>query len=94
MNELYEDKEMVKLEKKLGTDYSNELRKMTIEELEDKLFHLAKYREEISESQNNDEQLRKMKEDIKELRTPYRESKTDNKFRSSLVYLILKEREE
>lgn len=94
MTNLNEDKQIIKLEKKLGSDYSDELRRMSITELETKLFSLAKYKEEIVVAQKNDEKLRKTKEEVKELRTPYRESKNDNKLRSTLVYLILKEKEE
>lgn len=91
-DELMKDKEVIKLEKKLGADFANELRAMDKEQLEAKLLALAKYRQEIQSSKNADEELKRAKQRKADLEAPYRDSMKDNDLRSRLVSLVMEEK--
>lgn len=92
VDKLLEEKGIVKIEKKLGTDFVNDLRSLSITDLEKRLLALAKYNEEILEAQKADGSLEDAKNLVKELNAPYKESLTDNKLRRNAVYLILQEK--
>lgn len=91
MNKLSSEKEIVKLEKKLGSEYADELRAMSTEELKKKLFELAKYRQEIEQAKKEDEELAAARRRANNLAAPYNDSKNDNDKRARLVYLIMQD---
>jgi hypothetical protein len=95
MNEkrLREEKELLKIEKTLGSEFVAEIRSLKFDELNQKLFQLAKYEQEIITAKNQDDKLLDAKELVKELNTPYREALTVNRQKARLVGLIIAERE-
>jgi len=96
MNEkrLREENELLKLEKTLGSEFVVEIRSLNSNELNQKLFQLAKYEQEIISAKNQDDKLLDAKELVKELNAPYRESLKANRQKARLVGLIISEREE
>lgn len=88
-NELSAEKEIVKLEKQLGSDYANELRALNAEQLEVKLSQLAKHNQEIDKAKKDDVELQDARERVRDMSAPYNESKKMNKLRTRLLYLIM-----
>lgn len=96
MNELSENKEIIKLEKKLrsepgGKDYIDELRASGIGELEFKLKELAKHKQAIITTRDNDDELKSAKSHAKVLAAPYGEQLKGNDLRSRFIGLLLQE---
>lgn len=90
--ELSSDTEVTKLEKKVGRDYTEDLRAMAKDDLEARLLQLAKYRQEIQTSKKNDEELEAAKDRVSFLSGPYRDALKDNDLKSRLVTLIMAEK--
>jgi len=86
------DEELMKLEKKIGTEKANSYRGMTTDELDKELFRLAKYREEVHESQKNDVKLTEAKDKVKFMNAPYNETKRALSNQARFVYLTLLEK--
>jgi hypothetical protein len=95
MNELSQQKEIVKLEKQLNDEtLASELRGLTKKELEFKLLELAKHAQEIVTTRNSDEELTDAKNVVKELSAPYNDQLKGNKLMSRFIHLLVKEKEE
>lgn len=89
---LNEEKEIIKLEKKLGKLFAEEIRSLSAEQLKQRLVGLAQHRQEIREAKRNDEHLFKVSEEKKQLEAPYRDSLKDNELRSTFVVKVLEEK--
>ena len=84
--------EITKLEKKLGSEIASELRSLSVKELEYKLLQLAKHREAITTTKNEDEELSSAKEVVKELDAPYKEQLKENNLKSRIMALLITEK--
>ena len=91
MDKLLEEKELIKLEKKLGGDLASDFRSLTTSELEFKLLQFAKYKEQIVSTRNADIDLQRAKDEVKELSAPYKEQLKDNELKSRFIALLLNE---
>jgi hypothetical protein len=85
-------KELYKLEKKLGEEASR-FRGMSKTELDFELLKLTKHLQDITSTQQMDEEYQKAKEVLKELGAPYSEQRGQAKLRSRFIHLLLKENE-
>jgi len=65
---------------------------LSIEELDNMILRYAKYREEIKESREKDEQLNEAKELVKELSAPYRENLKINEQKTKYLIMLLGEK--
>jgi hypothetical protein len=65
---------------------------LSIEELDNMILRYAKYREEIKESREKDEQLNQAKELVKELGAPYRENLKINEQKTKYLIMLLGEK--
>lgn len=89
---LDEEKELSKLTKKLGFDYVEDLKANPKGDLDYKLLELAKYRQSIIYTKNNDKELSEAKAKKDMLEKPYKEDLRHNLDRQRLVTLIMKEK--
>lgn len=85
-------KDLLKIEKKLGNLFADEIRALDDDALKARLVKLAQYREEIKQSMQDDEQLTRAKETAKELAAPYRDSLKDNEMRTTFIVKVLEEK--
>ena len=96
MSELTLEKETTKLEKFLKKegrqDFIDEMRAADAGQLEARLLGLAKHAQEITNTRDNDEELRKAKEHAKNLGAPYREQKKMNDKLARFVALMMQEK--
>lgn len=96
MNELLDEKEVIKLERYLKRegreDFVTEMMGASPSELDAKMLKLAKEAEEIQDAQNNDEELREAKKEASNLGAPYRERKKMNKKLTRFVALMMQEK--
>lgn len=86
--------EITSLERKLEESFASEKRGMTVSQLEFELLQLSKHKEDIVTSRNEDDELQRIKELVKELAAPYRESLKANTLKSRFIALLLKEKKE
>jgi hypothetical protein len=80
-----------KLKKIEDESYANELRSLSTEDLNFKLLQMAKHREEIITTRNEDAEYQAAKELVKEMSAPYNEQTRINKLKSRFIALLLKE---
>jgi hypothetical protein len=86
---------MNKLEKKLQDKqptFLEEVAGLSGKQLEDRLLGLAKGRQEILASQEQDETLQQAKDTVKELAAPYRESLSLTDLKMRYVAELIKEK--
>ena len=95
MGELQDEREVIKLERDLRRegreDFIEQMRNAGVELLDSKLLGLAKHREAINDTQQNDEELRTAKAVASNLGAPYREQLTMNKKLTRFITLLRKE---
>lgn len=96
MEELEKEKEVVTLEKKLkgqtgGKDYVEDLRKLDIHGLGEKLKDMAKYRQAIISTRGIDEELKDAQRKVNGLRLPYTRDLTANAEKSRFIGLLMQE---
>lgn len=89
---LNEQLEITKLERKLDEGEASKFRGMTDKELEFELLQLAKHKEAIVTTRNEDQQLNSAKEVVKELNSPYVEQLKANKLKHRFIALLLAEK--
>jgi DNA-directed RNA polymerase subunit H (RpoH/RPB5) len=96
MDKLSEQKEIIKLEKKLNNLESGDLvasyRRLGESELQDILATLAIHAHSITTIKNEDIELQQAKEALSELNAPYREQLSAIKLKSRFVALLLQEK--
>lgn len=96
MNELQEEKEIIKLERYLRRegreDFVTEMQGASEVQLDAKMLALAKHAEEIQTTQANDEKLRDAKSEVRVLAAPYNDQKKMNKKMNRFVALLMKEK--
>lgn len=97
MSDISRELEATKLEKFLKKegrqDFIDEIRAASPETLEQKLLGLAKHAQEITNTRDADDELRRAKEHAKSLGATYREQKKMNDKLARFVALIMKENE-
>lgn len=96
MSSLSENKEIVKLEKKLrnqtgGFDYVDDLRRLSKYDLESKLKDLAKHKQAIITTKRKDEKLIEAKKEVSNLNAPYNEQTKGNDEKSRFIGLLIQE---
>ena len=87
----YKKTELYKLSKKVGFNYTDELRKLSKEQLDNKILELAKYRQSILNTKKDDEELIKAKEKLKELEGPYKDDLKANLEKQRLISLVMQD---
>lgn len=96
MSELLDEKEIIKLERYLKRegreDFVTEMMAASPALLDSKMLGLAKYREEIQNTQNADEELKRVKQHAKTLGAPYRDDVKMNKKLTRFVALLMQEK--
>jgi hypothetical protein len=96
MNELDQELEMTKLERYLKRegrqDFVDEMHRASPVQLDSRMLGLTKHREEIDTTRNNDEDLKKAKNEAKALGATYREQTKMNKKLTRLVALLMAEK--
>ena len=94
-DELSQDKEIIKLEKKLvrnfQTDFVTDVRKMDKQELDRKLLDLAKYSQAIKSTMKIDDKLIDAKNTVSSLKRPYNEDIRGNNEKARFVALVMEE---
>lgn len=85
----FDEKELVKLERKFGADFCLEVRKMDKKAIDNKLLELAKYRQALINTRDNDPALREAKQKANNLAYPYTRDLTANLEKQRLVTLIM-----
>ncbi len=97
MSEYSREKETTKLEKYLSKkdrrDFVDEIRGAAPEQLEAKLLGLAKHAQEITNTKDSDEELKKACDHKTQLEAPYKEQKLMNSKLARFCALIMKEKE-
>jgi hypothetical protein len=95
MDKLSEKKEIIALEKKLKNNgqehFVEELRNMSLGELEFKLKDLAKHNQAIITTKKQDDELLEAKAHVKSLSAPYNEQVAANKLKSRFIGLLIQE---
>ena len=81
-----------KLNNKHGESYVQNLLELSKKELEFKLLELAKHKEEVVTTRNNDEEYQLAKEKVKDLNAPYKEQLGENKLKARYIHLLIKDR--
>jgi hypothetical protein len=74
------------------SDWASTVQGLSIEELDNMILRYAKYREEIKEFREKDEELNKAKELVKELNAPYRENLKINEMKTKYLIMLLGEK--
>lgn len=96
MNELQDEKEIIKLERYLKRegreDFVTEMQAASPVQLDAKMLGLAKYREEIQNTQNADEKLREAKRHASSLGAGYRDDIKMNKKLTRFVALLMQDK--
>lgn len=91
------DEEITKVERfivKQGQqDFVDAMRASNVEQLDAKLLSLAKHRQDIRNTRDNDTELNHVKDQKRELEAPYREQLKMNEALTKFVALLLKEEE-
>ena len=91
MSSLQEEKELIKLERKFGPDFTRELRQMDKDQLDTKLLDLAKYRTSIIDTQKKDQDLELAKARASQLEKPYKDDLKANLEKQRFITLIMKD---
>ncbi len=84
--------DVIKLETALGEEAVNDLRSLDHAELRDRIVSLSEHEVETDQAMRHDEQLHDLKEQIREVQAPYRETLKYLKMRRQLAVLLLQER--
>lgn len=96
MSDMLDEKEIIKLERYLKRegreDFVTEMRGASSAQLDAKMLGLAKHREEIQNTQNGDEELKKAKQHAKNLGATYRDQSKMNKKLTRFVALMMQEK--
>lgn len=96
MEEITLEKEVTKLEKYLKKegrqDFVDEMMDGDSERLNAKLLGLAKHRQEILNTRSEDGDLKKAKEEVKDLDAPYKEQLKMNEKLTRFVSLVMKDK--
>lgn len=87
--DIFDEKELTKLERKYGADFCLEVRKLDKEGFDKKLLELAKYRQSLINTRDNDPDLRDAKRKANNLAYPYTKDLTANLEKQRLVTLIM-----
>lgn len=80
-----------KLRSKVGDEVVEALITMDRDELSERLTTLAKHESQTEEAQENDTKLNQLKEELAQLRAPYRETMQGIKLQRSLIAILLDE---
>ena len=91
MSSLAEEKELIKLEKKFGPDFTRELRQMDKGQLDAKLLELAKYRTSIIDTKAKDRELELAKARASSLEKPYSDDLKANLEKQRFITLVMKD---
>ena len=91
MSSLAEEKELIKLERKYGADYTRELRQMDKEQLDAKLLELAKYRTALIDTKAKDRDLELAKARASSLEKPYNDDLKANLEKQRFITLVMKD---
>ena len=94
MSKLSEQKEIVKLEKKLDPEKVSSLRGLSRDHLEKELQKLAMTRELLKTTKQNDEEYQRAREVVKELNAPYAEQMKETNTLHRFVALLMEEGKE
>ena len=73
-------------------DWVSTVQGLSIEELDKMILRYAKYREEIKEFRERDEQLNQAKELVKELSAPHRKNLKTNEQKTKYLIMLLGEK--
>jgi hypothetical protein len=73
-------------------DWVSTVQGLSVEELDKMILRYAKYREEIKEAREKDEELNRVKELVKELGAPYRENLKINEQKTKYLIMLLGEK--
>jgi hypothetical protein len=73
-------------------DWANSVQGLSVSELDSMILRYAKYREEIKDFRESDEQLQKAKEMVKELSAPHRENLKGNEIKTKYLISLLGEK--
>jgi trehalose/maltose hydrolase-like predicted phosphorylase len=73
-------------------DWVSTVQSLSVEELDKMILRYAKYREEIKEAREKDEELNRAKEIVKELGAPYRENLKINEQKTKYLIMLLGEK--
>jgi hypothetical protein len=73
-------------------DWVSTVQGLSVEELDKMILRYAKYREEIKEAREKDEELNRAKEIVKELSAPYRENLKINEQKTKYLIMLLGEK--
>lgn len=96
MSDLLDEKEIIKLERYLKRegreDFVTEMMGASPVQLDSKMLALAKHREEIDSTRNEDGDLKKAKNEAKMLGAPYRDQAKMNKKLTRFVALLMAEK--
>ena len=87
--DIFDEKELVKLERKYGADFCLEIRKLEKEGYDKKLLELTKYRQSIINTRDNDPDLRQAKSKAANLVYPYNRDLKANLEKQRLIALIM-----
>ncbi|RLI53014.1 MAG: hypothetical protein DRP09_16710 [Candidatus Thorarchaeota archaeon] len=90
-DKLKDQKEIIKLETKIGKTMAAQFRAKSRVELNDEFDRLTRYFEELELTAKEDEELAAAREKVKQLNEPYREQKAWNKIRRRFIYLLMVE---
>lgn len=77
---------------KAHPDFTGEVDRLGLQELEKRLNTLAKGAEENEEAKENDEDLERAQAEATEMAAPYREYKKANRLKTRYVISLIKER--
>lgn len=96
MSDLLDEKEIIKLERFLKRegreDFVTEMMAASPAQLDSKMLSLAKHREEIDNTRNADDELKKAKAEVRALGAPYRDQTKMNKKLTRFVALLMAEK--
>lgn len=91
MSSLSEEKELIKLERKFGADFTRELRQMDKKQLDAKLLELAKYRTSIIDTMAKDRDLELAQARAASLKKPYTDDLKANLEKQRFITLVMKD---
>lgn len=73
-------------------DWAGTVQGLSVAELDSMILRYAKYREEIKDFREKDEQLQKAKEMVKELSAPHRDNLKGNEMKTKYLITLLGEK--
>ena len=89
------DKKREDFEKKMRKEHGefvDVVQGMSVEDLDSRLLGLAKHQEEVDEAISSNEQILLMKERLKELVGPFKDTKKALKMKMKYLHLLIKEK--